>query len=280
VVAASKDATQFPQWTPELRADLLTETRMFVDDVLWKRGGRLAELVQSRRTFVDRPLARLYGLPLAGIPSGQFAEATFPEGQRSGLLTAGSLMAAHAHERDTSIVRRGLMVRNDVLCLDPLPPPPPGLLGSPEVKDALARLPDERARSVYRTTTGICAGCHGGIDTLGVLFEHYDAAGRYRGSYAGGPTIDASSTLDVSPALDGRVEDAVDLGRKIGESADLQACAARKILGLALGRTVTQSNSCEAAEVQRRFAAAGGVLPELFRIVATAPALRTRKGAP
>jgi hypothetical protein len=276
VLASSKDTTRFPQFTDQLRHDLLTETEMFVDDVLWAQGGKLADLVQSSRTFVNRALARHYGLPYAGPASGDFVPATFPAGQRSGLLTAGSLMAAHAQAADTSIVHRGIFMRNDVLCLDPVPPPPDGLLGSPEVKDALARLPTERARSTYRLTTSLCAGCHHAIDTLGVLFEHYDPVGRYRDSDGTAP-IDAASTLDLTPALSGPLDGAVALGQAIVSGGDAARCAARKILGLAVGHTIVEPASCEAAEVEQRFTAAGATVPALFRAVALSPALRVRE---
>jgi Protein of unknown function (DUF1592)/Protein of unknown function (DUF1588)/Protein of unknown function (DUF1595)/Protein of unknown function (DUF1585)/Protein of unknown function (DUF1587) len=277
VLDKSKDPAKFPEFTEELKRDLLTETKLFVDDLLWSAGGKLADLVLSSRTFVNRSLARHYGLPDPGPASAGFVPATFPAGQRAGILTAGSLMAAHAQEADTSVVHRGLFMRNDVLCLDPLPPPPEDLIGSPDIQAALARLTTERARAEYRLQTGICASCHAGMDGLGLLFEHYDPLGRYRERDAGGP-VDASAMLDLSPSLSGRLDGALQLAERIVSGGQLAGCASRKLLGFALGRQVDQANSCEVEEITRRFTGAGATVPELFRAVALSAALRTRTG--
>src|SRR5205814_4627517 len=116
----------------------------------------------------------------------------------------------------------------------------------------------------YRATNGVCSSCHHVIDTLGVLFENYDPIGRYRATDAAGP-IDASAALDLPLGLTGPVANAVALGGLIVGGGQAARCASRKILGYALGRTITEPQSCEVQDIDDRFTRAGGTLPELFR---------------
>ena len=52
-----KDPELFPEYGPLLQASMFRETELFVRALLWTRKAPLPELLSSRRSFVDTPLA-------------------------------------------------------------------------------------------------------------------------------------------------------------------------------------------------------------------------------
>ena len=67
---SAKDAQLFPAYTPALETSLYTETKMFVDNVLWH--GKITDLLTSRQTFIDENLAALYNVTYPAAPGGGF----------------------------------------------------------------------------------------------------------------------------------------------------------------------------------------------------------------
>ena len=56
------DPQKFPEWGPELRDAMKTETRMFFDYVL-RENRPLADFLDARYTFLNERLAKYYGIP-------------------------------------------------------------------------------------------------------------------------------------------------------------------------------------------------------------------------
>jgi hypothetical protein len=99
---SAKDAQLFPAYTPALETSLYTETKMFVDNVLWH--GKITDLLTSRQTFIDENLAALYNVTYPAAPGGGFQPYTFAANDRAGLLTQGSILAIAANPDNTSVV--------------------------------------------------------------------------------------------------------------------------------------------------------------------------------
>jgi hypothetical protein len=272
---AAAEIDKDPPIAPALQQALAQETDLFIDDLLAQPAGLVQGLVTSTKMFVTKDTAPLYGVPAPN--STGFVQVNLPADRRRGILTHAGMLAAHAASTDTSIVERGLYLRREILCLPPLPPPPEGLLDGEELKKTLAGLKTERERSDHRLTVSPCSGCHAGIDTYGVLFENYDALGRFRAQYSSGATIDASASVMASPQLTGRVNNIVDLADRLTGAPDFHGCAVQKVLGYALGRHDEGSpRHCEVVAAQDRLMKSGGTVVELFRSVALSTALRTR----
>jgi hypothetical protein len=70
---------------------------------------------------MTKPLASYYGV--LGATTDAFTRVELDPARRVGLLTQGGFLARHAGFDRNSVVRRGLFVRERLLCRH-LPPPP------------------------------------------------------------------------------------------------------------------------------------------------------------
>ena len=269
LASAERNDTAF---TVDLRASMAEETRRFVDDVLFERGGSLAELLSSRRSFVDARLAAHYGV---AYPSGatDFVETLLPESERAGLLTQASWLTAFADIEETSVVKRGLFMARELLC-EIIPAPPEGVVE--RTAETLAALPDERSRAEFRKSDGLCGACHRSIDAYGVLFETYDQLGRFRTELHGKP-VDASWDVLTPESIAGPATALVPVLDQLAQAPEVRACIATKVASYAFGRPLTAREACNLADVARSFAG-GDDLTALVREVALWPGLRVRKG--
>jgi hypothetical protein len=252
VLQVSKDPTVFPGFNDgNLQAALFESNRRFIDDVLWTRGGRLGDLLSSPRVFLNSSLAAAYGLPFPGTNPNEFLPYDMP-GERAGVLTQPALMAAFSSSLETSVVKRGLFVVRRAMCL-PQPPAPTPEIFALAVAQAGDLSRTEKQKAEYRADpANPCAGCHGLIDPYGLVFENYDAIGRYRTMLLSGQAVDASATMQeqvvLSPDTFSADEDftevvrgAVDFAGRMGQTDQFAFCGNRQLLSYALGRDVDES---------------------------------------
>lgn len=258
-------------YTPELRASMAEETRRFVNDVLFERGGSLTELLTSRRSFVDARLATHYGVTYPAGASG-FVETWLPDDERAGLLTHASWLTAFADIEETSVVKRGLFMARELLC-EVIPAPPEGVVE--RTAETLSALPDERSRAEYRKGDGLCGACHTSIDAYGVLFEAYDKVGRYRTELHGEP-VDTSWEVLTPESIAGTANALVPVLDKLARTPEVRACVATRVASYAFGRPLTAREACTLGEISGGFAARDD-LTALVREIATWSGLRVRK---
>jgi hypothetical protein len=188
VAQKAKSSSVYPSWSIDLGEDMREESRLFVTHVIFDSSHGVGELWTSDTTFVNERLARHYGI--AGVSGEAFVRATLPEGQRAGLLGHGAILATTAHSDQSSPIRRGLFVRQRLLCQTfPLPPADAG--GVPDVDPGATT----RERFAQHTASERCAGCHRYIDPIGFGFEAFDGVGAFRTTEAGMP-IDTSGGLN------------------------------------------------------------------------------------
>ena len=187
VAQRAKNGAVYPEWSIDLAEDMREESRLFVTHVIFDSSHRVEELWTSETSFVNERLARHYGI--AGVRGGSFVRVTLPSGQRAGLLGHGSILATTAHSDQSSPIRRGLFVRQRLLCQTfPLPPADAG--GVPDVDPTATT----RERFAQHTASERCAGCHRYIDPVGFGFEAFDGVGAFRTTESGRP-IDTSGGL-------------------------------------------------------------------------------------
>src|SRR6185436_9965826 len=103
----------------QLRSDMERETAALIEDVVFGKGGTLADLFKADYTFVNASLAKHYGMP--AVMGDALVKQPVPHD--TGILAQGSLMAGHAGMTFSSPTLRGKLVRTRFLCQD-LPPPP------------------------------------------------------------------------------------------------------------------------------------------------------------
>ena len=242
----------------DVRSALLEEARQFVESAVLD-GGRYADLVTAH----TEPAAALDGL--------------YGDAPRVGVQGLGAVLATYAHSDQTSPIRRGLFVRNALLC-QPLPPPPPNAGGVPDVD------PNATTRERFRqhTTDDFCASCHKHIDPVGFGFERYDPIGRWRDTENGLPIDAAGDMTDVEGLGAGTSApfDQLDsLGATLAGSAAAPACFAIQLRRFAHGRVEGPADRCAVSTLTDAFVANGGDLKALWIDLVTAPAFRTRMEA-
>ena len=131
----TKKPEAFPDFSAEVGKAMKDETEAFVHHVLFDGDRRLDTLLTASFSFVNEPLAKVYGLP--GITGMALRKVNLDPAQRSGgVLTQLSFLAGHAHTEQTSPVKRGKFVRERLLCQE-MPSPPATVDVTPPKPDPL-----------------------------------------------------------------------------------------------------------------------------------------------
>ncbi|XYH93213.1 DUF1592 domain-containing protein [Sorangium sp. So ce1128] len=267
-----KDPGMFPEYGPALQASMFHETELFLDATLWERGADVSELLTSRETLVNEPLADLYGVEHEGEPE-KFSPVTLPADQRAGLLTQASVLATLSRTDNTSVVARGLFVRGALLCLPKLPSPPENL--ADEVADLLNADMTERERAEVRGGNATCGACHRGIDPFGLMLENYDALGRHRETLEGEP-IDARVEVQGIPGLAESYANAIDFVDSIAEQKDFAACLTRNLVTYGTDDDRLTPSDCQVASVVEALPEGERTLPAIVKAIATSRVLTDR----
>lgn len=263
-------ATVEKEFTPELKASLEQETRLFFKDLL-AGGGTVTDVLTSRKGFVDRVLATHLGM--SGMASGtNFTPVTYPANERAGALTLPGVIARYSLGHPE--VFRGKFVRDEFLCHEI--PPPPDIPAIEEETKAAENLPP-RQQAERRLKNDTCGACHLMMDPIGLSFSGYDALGRFKTTDANG-VIDTSGELTGTGDADGPVKNAVELGQKLAKSSKVRGCMESKMLGYALGRLTGDIDSCELAKIDSFVSTGGGKLSDLMAAVVYSSAFRFRTG--
>jgi hypothetical protein len=261
----SKDSVVFPEMSADLGPAAREETLRVVEQLLLVEDRDYRDLFTTRRTFVDRKLASLYGVPAPSLDG--FGEIELPEdGMRAGLLGHASLLSLYAHPTSSSATLRGKFVRKVLLCAT-IPSPPANVnTALPDPKDSGPTLRD---RLKVHESQEFCAACHRPMDLIGLGLENFDGVGHVR-TTENGATIDPSGDLDGVPFADAK-----ELGEAIAAHPDLGPCLARHLLRYASAAPETPGEDAEIQRLGYVFADQGHRLSVLLREVVLSPAFRT-----
>lgn len=203
--------------------------------------------------------------------------ATAPEGERLGILTHPSWLVSHSDAMDNHAIHRGIWVRERLLG--------GGIPDVPITVDAM--LPDEPGKTLRErmrvTREKYCWSCHRKMDPLGLPFELYNHAGLYRTHELGEP-VDASGEIIDSgdPSLDGPVENAFELIRKLAASERVEQVFVRHAFRFWMGRNETLNDAPILQAAHRAYRDGGGSMKALVASLVTSDAFlyRTREPAP
>ncbi len=180
----------YPDFTGQLRDDLVRETQRFFD-YLVREDRSLLELLTADYTFLNERLARHYGIP--GVTGSHFRRVSYPDDMRRGVLGHGSVLLLTSMSARTSPVLRGKWVM-EVLMGTPPPPPPPDIPAFEETESAAAgrRLTTRERLEIHRANP-TCHSCHRFMDPIGLALDSYDVTGRLRIRENGAP-LDTQGT--------------------------------------------------------------------------------------
>jgi hypothetical protein len=258
-----------PLWSEETRAAMREETARFVEDVLRTGDGRLETLLTAPYSIAGGPLLKLYGVPTRDGDRKGWRRVDLEPSLRAGLLTQASVMTVHAHWDKPSLVHRGKLIREKLLC-EILPPPPP------EVNNTLPPVDSKvsaRERFEDHRADVSCAQCHRLIDPLGAPFEMFDAIGNFRTKDGPNP-IDSEGELTGTRRSDGPVKNAVELARRLSTADEVRACVARQWLRFALGREEAPDEAPSFAAALEAFRASDYRIPALVVAITQTDAFR------
>lgn len=180
----SKDSAQFPEFTPELVADLRTSLDLFVEQTVFSQSSDFRQLLLADKVPLNGKLAAFYG---AELPADSGYQNVSAAGVRSGVLTHPYLLASFAYTSASSPIHRGVFVTRSLLGRTLRPPPE----AAPPLSEKLHPSLTTRERVVLQTKPEGCMVCHSMINPLGFTLENFDAVGRFRDKERGKP-IDAT----------------------------------------------------------------------------------------
>jgi hypothetical protein len=269
---ANKDLYVFPHFNEEVRAGLIAEEEAFVEHVVFDGTGQFPELFAADYVFANQITGAFYGLSIPPAGSAMELVGTAQNPERGGLLTLGSVLASHAHSMETSPVKRGVMVRERILCQELLPPPlnvdttPPGLDPSLTTRERFGR----------HTADPTCNSCHRLIDSIGFGFEQFDGVGAFRTEENGIP-VDGSGEvagLEAGASEVTSFNGPRELSLVLAESPTAQACLARQFAQFARGFHARETDAC-VADIAEQFQAALDI-QELMVSVAQSPSFLVR----
>lgn len=169
-----KDQELFPDFTPELAADLRTSLDLQLDEVIQSEHADFRQLLLSDGFYANSRVAKFYGIALA--EGSAFERVATNPAERAGVLSHPYMMTGFAYHATSSPIHRGVFLARNVLGRTLKPP-----------KDAVTPIPADlhpdlttRERIALQTGPPACALCHELINPLGFSLEHYDAVGRFR----------------------------------------------------------------------------------------------------
>jgi hypothetical protein len=259
--------TKFPWFDDNLRAAIVRETELWLDDQL-KADRSVADLLSADYTFVNERLARHYGIP--GVYGERFRRVSLGPSQdhRRGLLGQASLLTVTSYPNRTSPVLRGKWVLGNLLGAPP-PPPPPDVNTTLTDKDESGRFVSVRARLEQHRRNPACSSCHATMDPLGFALENFDPMGRWRATAEGDSAIDASGALVDGSRFEGPAGlRSILLARR----QQFISTVAEKLLSYALGRRLEAFDQPAVRKIVRDAAADDYRWSSLVRgVVASVP---------
>lgn len=251
----SRDEAVFPDAPDDLASLYNEETKRFVMSLLGRPDGGLVELLTAPYTYANEELAGVYGLD---GPSGS-SFVRVDDSHRSGILTQAFLAAQDKPYR-TSIVRRGLKVRTGLLCQTVPAPPNDVQLNLDTIAPGLS----QRDRLEQHRLNPTCAGCHSMLDPIGVVFENFDAVGRYRTRDEDDQPIVTTSVIADTRDANGEVANVRELGALLAGSSEVRDCYVTQTFRFFFGRDVEPADACSLATLRERFVSRNLSLSELL----------------
>ena len=224
----TKDPLVYTYMSDGLAESAREQTLADIEALVFEGAEPFSAFLTQSETHLDRTLATLYDVP-APAREG-FARATLPQsGGRRGFLGQASFLAVQSHATSTSVTKRGMFVREVLLC-QTLPSPPAGLNTSiPEVSEDSPTMRDRVAQHLLDPS---CASCHNIMDPIGLGFENFDGLARWR-------IQENDVTIDASGLLDGvGFSNAWELSGVIATHEQFPLCVNETVYQYATGRVV------------------------------------------
>jgi hypothetical protein len=262
-----KDTMLYPQWNDALKAAMVAETNAFVGNVVFDGDSKLETLLTAKYSFVNQPLAALYGI--TGVTGTATQQKNLDPMQRSGILTQSGFLTLTGASDGSNPVKRGRKIYERFLC-GTLPPPPPNV---PPPKPASAG-GTTRQRFMEHDQQACAMGCHNIMDPIGFGFEHYDGIGAWR-TLDNGQPVDSSGSIEID-GMKKTFADAIELTNLLAASAQVRGCMVMQMTRFALLRDGTSDDQASLNSAYTSFSNGAYSLKELVVGVAKSRTFRYR----
>jgi len=274
-IKTNRGVQEKPGLTAAMVQLMAREQYLLTRNVMLDGQGTLNELLNPGYTYLNAPLAAHYGI--SGV-SGETLHKVAVDEKRGGLLHLGLTQAATSDYQATSLVKRGIMIREQMFCREfgaPVEPDPTG--------------PDYPARAITtrehwdlvngeQASGGRCWQCHQYMNDTGSSMEHYDAAGRYRSeepahNYAQYPQMlpIKSSGPFLSATGTEQINDVRDIAKMIPRHPASLFCMADSYFRFAFGNKSDEATSGTVKAIADGLQASGS-LREMLRALGTSNA--------
>ncbi|HUP51593.1 MAG TPA: DUF1592 domain-containing protein [Longimicrobiales bacterium] len=192
----SPDTYLYPDFTAQLRSDMVRETQLLFDHLV-RNDRSLFELITADYTFVNERLARHYGIP--GVAGAEFRRVAYTDATRRGVLGHGSVLLLTSMANRTSPVLRGKWAL-EVLMGAPPPPPPPDVPAFETTESVVVgRALTTRERMEAHRSNPTCNACHRLMDPIGLALDNFDVTGQWRTRENGMPLDTRGTFYDDTP---------------------------------------------------------------------------------
>ncbi len=249
---------RYPDFTRFVRADMAEETFQFLHHVL-TQNRPVTDLIDSDYAMLNQNLSEFYGI--AGVTGPHFRAVPLKPGhQRGGLLSQGAFLSGHSDGSQAHPIKRAVWLKEKILGETP-PPPPPNVPDLDPETPGFEELTLKQQLELHRDKPS-CRNCHRKIDPYGIIFQNYDAVGRFQHTDKGKP-IDSKSVLPDGTKIDGISE----MKQYILTSKQDRFLTAlvEHLFAWALGRDLRFSDEQEIAAIVNRIEHDGGTLRSVFR---------------
>ncbi|AWB68985.1 hypothetical protein C2869_09580 [Saccharobesus litoralis] len=236
------DAETFPDYTRFVKQDMAQETVQFIQTLIQQDLTGL-NLIESDFAVLNQNLAEFYGIE--GVKGNTFRQVQLDDSQpRGGLLAQGAFLTGHGDGVHSHPVKRAVWLKSKILGDEP-PPPPPNVPELDPETPGFEKLTLKQQLELHRDKDS-CRDCHAKIDPYGIVFENYDAVGRYRAEYKGAP-VDSLSVLPDGAEVAGLQEIKAYL---LNEQADkVMLSLTKHLFAYALGKDVSFHDDAELAAI-------------------------------
>jgi hypothetical protein len=260
---AQPDLFLYPNFSRNLLQSMRRETELFFESIIHENRS-ITEFLTADYTFVDEPLAKLYGIP--NVEGERFRRIAIADENRRGLLGQASILTVTSYANRTSPVVRGKWVMDTLLGAPP--PKPPANVPPLKENVAGAKPLPVRARLEEHRSNSVCAACHKMMDPIGFSLENFDALGAWRWNDSGFPVDPTGQLVD---------------GTKVNGPASLRAALVshsdafilnftEKLLTYALGRGIEYYDKPAVRAIDRQAASNGNRFSSfVLGIVRSAP---------
>ncbi|MEW4452560.1 DUF1592 domain-containing protein [Bremerella sp. JC817] len=257
-----------------VRQAMRKETEMLFEYIL-KEDRPATELLTADYTFLNKPLAKFYGLEeIKGLEDGKLKKVTLPkDSKRGGILTQGTFLVVSSNPTRTSPVKRGLFVLDNILGTPP-PPAPPNVPALEAIRQRGKKLTMREQMELHRSEA-LCNSCHSRMDPLGLALEKYSYIGQYRDSDDGQP-IETSGKLMTGE----KFSDVQQLSQVLASERkiDFYRCLTEKLLTFALGRGLEYYDTPTVDSIVDQMQSNDGKLRQMLHTLVDSAPFQKRRG--